>query len=118
MQVMSSNSARLTPEFGVESGRWTQYPDLGGLPFGAMWCVIPPGGHTDEDCHIERELVVVAKGAARFESPAHTVEAGTGTAVLLDSEERHVVHNLSDDEPLVLLGIYWVPPDRNGEKGS
>lgn len=111
MHILNSESARLTPEFGVESGRWTQYPDLGELPFGAMWCVIPPGGHTEEDCHVEKELVVVAKGAARIESPAATFDAGPGTAVLLGSEERHVIHNRSTDQPLVLLGVYWVPTD-------
>lgn len=107
---MSSDGTSLVAEFGVQCGRWTQY-DLGELPFGAMWCIVPPGGCTNEDTHDERELVIVADGAARFESPGSdgTLTAEHGAAVLFESGEPHVVHNQSQDQPLVLLGLYWLP---------
>lgn len=108
MQRLSSESAVLAAEFGVQCGRWSQYPDIGALPFGAMWCVVPPGGRTAEDRHEERELVIVAQGAARVETDGTTVSAGPGTALLLDGGERHVIHNGSEDEQLVLLGMYWM----------
>jgi len=111
MQRLSSDSAVLAPEFGVHCGRWSQYPDLGAVPFGAMWCVVPPGGRTEEDRHEDRELVIIASGTARVESDGATVSAGPGTAVLLDGGERHVVHNGSDEQPLVLLGMYWTEHD-------
>jgi mannose-6-phosphate isomerase-like protein (cupin superfamily) len=107
MQSLSSDSAVLGHEFGVQCGRWTQYQQLGALPFGAMWCVVPPGGRTEADRHDERELVIVASGAALVESDGATLGAATGTAVLIDGGEPHVVHNSSEDQPLVLLGLYW-----------
>jgi uncharacterized cupin superfamily protein len=108
MQRLNSDSAVLAPEFGVQCGRWAQYPDLGAMPFGAMWCVVPPGGHTAEDRHEERELVIVTSGAARVESDGVTLNAGPGTAVMLDGGESHVIHNSSDEQPLILLGMYWM----------
>ena len=110
MRKMSSDGAILDAEFGVQSGRWTQYGELGEMPFGAMWCVVPPGGSTSPDLHDERELVIVADGAARFESPgsAATLTAEHGATVLFDGGEPHVVHNQSSEQPLVLLCLYWL----------
>ena len=64
------------------AGRWTQYSGLGDVPFGAMWCVVPPGGRSHTDCHPERELVVVVQGAASVqarEQPVQMTYSGSGT---------------------------------------
>jgi mannose-6-phosphate isomerase-like protein (cupin superfamily) len=111
MRVLKSDSARLTPEFGIMVGRWSQYADAGAAPFGAMWCVVPPGGQTDTDCHPDTELVVVVRGSADVQGGGHTETALPGTAVLLESEEPHVLVNRSTDEPLVTLSVYWVPEE-------
>jgi mannose-6-phosphate isomerase-like protein (cupin superfamily) len=113
VRVLSSDSAALKPEFGILSGRWSQYPDVTGLPFDAMWCVVPPGSQSNPDQHPEIELAIVVEGSARFETPEHarTIDVGKGAAALLGPNERHVVHNGSDDEPLVFLSIYWMPGD-------
>ena len=107
----------MTDEFGIQVGRWENYADADSLPFGAMWCVVPPGSRTDPDSHPELELAVVVDGAATFESGETTLDAGQGAAVLLSSHERHVVHNRSDDKPLVMLSIYWLP-DELGDAGD
>lgn len=111
MKTFSTESAQFSDEFGIQIGRWTQYAQSGDLPFGAMWCVIPPGSHSEEDHHPEVELAIVVSGAATFRSPDSETEAPLGTAVLLSSYERHVVHNASEDAPLGLLSIYWMPDD-------
>ncbi len=117
MRVLSSDSAALKPEFGILSGRWSQYADVDGLPFDAMWCVVPPGSHSNEDYHPEIELAVVVEGSARIETPDNEgmTEVGAGAAVLLGSHERHVVHNGSADDPLVLLSIYWMPTNQTAQ---
>jgi mannose-6-phosphate isomerase-like protein (cupin superfamily) len=114
MRILAGESAQLEPEFGILAGRWAQYPDLGDLPFGAMWCVTPPGGKSEPDQHSERELVVVVSGSAEVhaggsQQTAQTQIAETGNVVLLDSEEQHVVANRSDTDPLVTLNLYWEP---------
>jgi|SRR5215467_12679721 len=115
MQVLRSNSAELAPEFGILAGRWTQYSGLGDVPFGAMWCVVPPGGRSHTDCHPERELVVVVQGAASVQASGGEEMAAAGSAVLLDGGEEHVLVNPSGQEPLVVLSIYWLPGGADGE---
>lgn len=114
MQVLRSDSAELAPEFGILAGRWTQYSGLGDVPFGAMWCVVPPGGRSNTDYHPERELVVVVQGVASVHASGEEI-AKAGTAVLLDSGEEHVLVNPSEQEPLVFLSIYWLPDGADGE---
>jgi uncharacterized cupin superfamily protein len=109
MRVFNGDSAQLEPEFGILAGRWSQYADIGDMPFGAMWCVTPPGGQSDPDQHSQRELVVVVSGSVRLQAGAQEQTALTGNAVLLDSEEPHVMVNRSATEPLVTLNLYWEP---------
>jgi uncharacterized cupin superfamily protein len=110
MKLVERDAAELTDEFGITVGRWEQY-GLQGLPFGAMWSIVPPGGVSAEDHHEEQELAVVISGDGEVESTATGERRRTlpGTAALMSSYERHVWHNRSQDEPLVFLSIYWEP---------
>ena len=107
----SPQDAALTAEYGIQIGRWTQYQDLRELPFNAMWCVIPPGGSSNEDHHPEVEFAVVVDGHATYESGGEHIDAPAGTVIVLDPEERHVIHNQSEDKPLTILSIYWLPDE-------
>jgi uncharacterized cupin superfamily protein len=109
MRILAEDSAQLEPELGILAGRWTQYRDLGDLPFGAMWCVTPPGGKSDPDQHSERELVVIVSGNAEVQAGGSQQTAQAGHVVLLDSEEQHVLVNRSSTDPLVTLNLYWEP---------
>lgn len=111
MRTFVSETAELTEEYGIHIGRWSQYGDLGRLPFQAMWCVVPPGGSSEEDIHPEVEFAVVTRGRAAYESGGTTVEIPTGGVILLDPHQRHIIHNLSADEPLTILSVYWMPTD-------
>ncbi|TPQ18613.1 cupin domain-containing protein [Streptomyces sporangiiformans] len=113
MEKLNAETARLTDEYSIRIGRWSQYAITEQLPFDAMWCVIPPGGSSQRDCHDEVELAVVVGGNADFEhaedtpGAAERTEAAQGTAMLLGSNEPHIVHNRSTTEPLVVLSVYW-----------
>lgn len=109
MRTFQPSEAQLTSEYGIQLGRWSQYGELRQLPFDAMWCVIPPGGRSDEDCHPEVEFAVVVDGHAAYESNGETVDLPTGSVVLLESEERHTIHNRSAERPLTILSVYWLP---------
>jgi mannose-6-phosphate isomerase-like protein (cupin superfamily) len=110
MRVLAGDEARLEPEFGIMAGRWEhQYSNIGEMPFGAMWCVTPPGGKSDPDQHSQRELVVIVSGDAEVHAGGGQQTAQTGNVVLLESEEEHVVVNRSATEPLVTLNLYWEP---------
>lgn len=109
MRKIANESARLEPEFGIRVGRWERYPGLTALPFGAMWCVVDPGASSQPDRHPEVEMAVVVGGTARYAGDGGTVEAEAGSVVLLDPGEGHVIHNVSAQEPLTILSLYWLP---------
>lgn len=109
MRVLDSSSAELTAEFGIAAGRWERYAGLGNMPFGAMWCVVPPGGRSNRDCHEERELVVVVRGSVEVQAGGGSQTASAGSAVLLEGGEEHVLVNPSQDDPVVTLSLYWIP---------
>lgn len=109
MRKIANERTRLEPEFGIKVGRWERYPGLDHLPFGAMWCVVSPGGSSEPDHHPEIEMAVVVRGTARYTVDGRTVEAEAGSVILLEPEERHVIHNASLDESLTILSLYWLP---------
>ena len=103
----------------ITMARWEQYRiGEGVMPFGAMWYTVPPGASSERDCHPELELSIVLTGTAHVEVGGRVTEVGAGNAFLLDSEEAHVVHNRTTDQPVVIFSGYWMPlpaeaqPDR------
>lgn len=118
MRTYLSDTAELTEEYGIRIGRWTNYKDLLATPFDAMWCEIPAGGSSDEDCHPEVEFAVVVRGNATYESGGDRVEVPTGGVIVLSPEEKHVIHNASAQDPLTILSIYWLPSDDAADKAG
>ena len=111
MDVFDSGTAVLGDEFGILTGRWERQYSTQGLPFDAMWCVVPPGAVGHEDDHDERELQIVVSGRGAVETPAtgRVLHIRPGMAMLLEPRERHILHNHSADDPLVILSVYWLP---------
>lgn len=94
----------------ITVARWEQYrigEDV--MPFGAMWYTVPPGSSSVRDCHPELELSIVLTGTAHVEVGDTTTEVGAGNAFLLDSEEAHIVHNRTADQPVLIFSGYWMP---------
>ncbi|GIF07102.1 class I tRNA ligase family protein [Actinoplanes siamensis] len=112
MRSFTVDGSNLTAEYGIAVGRWSQFEQARQFPFEAMWCVIPAASRSAPDQHAEVELAIVVGGRARFVVEGRDVEAPAGTAVLLEPQERHVIHNTRDDEPVQILSVYWLPGER------
>ncbi len=95
----------------VDVARWEQYSLDGMLPFQAMWYSVRPASSSPRDCHPEVELSVVISGTASVEAGGKVVDVAAGSAFLLDSEEAHVIHNRSAEQPLSVFSTYWMPLD-------
>jgi len=106
-----------TTDFGqvgpITVARWEQqYPiGEGELPFGAMWYTVPAGGSSVRDQHPEPELSIVMTGVAHVEASGEITEVGSGQAFLLNSEEAHIIHNRTADQPLMIFSAYWMPTE-------
>lgn len=95
----------------VDVARWEQFGLEGTLPFQAMWYTVPPSSCSPRDQHPELELSVVVGGTAHVEVGGALTEVARGSCFLLDSDEAHVIHNRSADEPLQVFTTYWMPLD-------
>lgn len=106
-------------EFGaagpITVARWEQYRIGDGvMPFDAMWYTVPAGASSLRDQHPEPELSIVMSGVAQVEVGGAITEIPAGRAFLLDSEEAHIIHNRSADQPLLIFSAYWMPLDGSG----
>ncbi|MFI9526474.1 cupin domain-containing protein [Micromonospora rosaria] len=112
MREFSRTSSAFRPEHGIDIARWPM-PTAAPVapPFAAMWCVVPPSSASRPDAHPEVELAVVVQGRGTFQVDGDRLDVAPGSAVLFEPAERHVIHNGSDDEQLVVLSVYWMPSD-------
>lgn len=109
MRHFASDSAASSPVGVVDVARWEQYALQDTMPFQAMWYTVPPESSGPRDCHPEIELSIVVNGTASVEASGEVKDVPRGGAFLLDSEEAHIIHNRSADEPLIVFSAYWMP---------
>jgi len=96
----------------IEVVRWEQFGLGDAMPFSAMWYTVPPGSTSPTDCHPELELSVVLSGSATVTVDSSVAVVNAGGAILIESDERHSVHNHSD-EPVLVFSAYWMPGDEH-----
>jgi quercetin dioxygenase-like cupin family protein len=109
VRVFDPTTTPITPVGSVDVARWDHFGLADVLPFQAMWYTVPTCDRSPRDRHPEVELSVVVAGTALVQSGDATQVVESGAAFLLESNEAHVVHNLSEHEPLVIFSAYWMP---------
>ncbi len=109
MRTFDSKKSDFNQVGPIEVARWEQYQIDPGMPFGAMWYTVPPGSASVRDCHEEPELSIVVAGTASVEIAGEITDVPTGAAFLLGSEEAHIIHNRTADQPLMIFSAYWMP---------
>ncbi len=116
MRHFASDSADSYAVGAVDVARWEQFGLDGTLPFQAMWYTVPPDSKSPVDQHPELELSVVVGGTAHVEIGGEVTEVPQGDCFLLESQEAHVIHNRSADEPLRVFTTYWMPLGERGRE--
>jgi quercetin dioxygenase-like cupin family protein len=107
MHAFDRLTARTMSAGLVDVARWEQFDHADGLPFQAMWYVVPPGESSPRDRHPEAELSLVIAGTAWVETRPGIVAVDAGSAFLLEANEAHTIHNPAD-EPLIVFSAYWL----------
>lgn len=112
MRHFLHDEAESAPIGAVDVRRWEQFGLDATLPFQAMWYTVPPGCSPAQDRHPEVELSLVLSGTASVEIGGTVTDVPAGSSFILDSEEAHVIHNRSQDTPLVVWCAFWMPLDQ------
>jgi methionyl-tRNA synthetase len=76
-------------------------------PFGSMFCVVEPGNLTKLHNHHEGESFFILQGKGLLTSATETQEVSTGDVIYLEPFINHQIQNISSDEQLYLITIYW-----------
>jgi methionyl-tRNA synthetase len=76
-------------------------------PFGAAWAMLAPGESTKPHAHQECETFFVFKGRGEMAIGSERQEIGPGDVTFHRPFDNHVLTNLSQDENLVFLTVYW-----------
>ena len=118
MHVFNRSTGQANSTGAVEVVRWEQFQGADQLPFGGMWYSVAPGQSSPRDQHPDVELSLVLAGVAEVEAADGTVTTvQQGSGFLLASNESHIVHNSSQEHPVVVFSAYWMPDGhpQNGE---
>ena len=69
--------------------------------------VIEIGGSTTAHAHDEHEIFIVTAGIGRIDVDGESREVRVGEAVLVPIGSRHQITNVSTDQRLEFLNVYW-----------
>ena len=83
------------------------------MPFQAMWYTVRRRRAARKTA-IRSNLSVVISGTAHVEAGGTITEVSAGQCFLLESEEAHIIHNRSSDQPLFIFTTYWMPQELAG----
>ena len=77
-------------------------------PFNVIHASIKPGGNTERDQHKVREYWFIAHGSGRLVLNDHEMfNVAKGELYYFDSMVSHQLFNLSDQEDLEILSMWW-----------
>jgi len=108
MTFMPQGKLTASAEYGITCRRLVPRAEMKALPFGSMWCEIPPGGHSLKHAHEDDELFIAWQGRARIEVGGTSTILEAGDAIHVSPDQDHEIFNLSETEPFVCLSVYWV----------
>ena len=107
MQLRKFDLEAFHSEYGVSCRDMYPWPDIEETPFGATWVVVEPGGNTNPHEHDVPESFFITQGRGLMTVDEVTKEVGSGDVIYHSAGCRHTIKNLSEDEPLVFLSVYW-----------
>src|SRR6476646_2577615 len=93
--------------YGVPCQGLFPWKDVAATPFGAMWCVVPPGQTIKPHRHHEGETYIVAYGQGEMVVGDERVPVGPGDAIFVDPFDLHAMVNTATEGDLLFLAVYW-----------
>ncbi len=94
-------------EYNVRCRDMYPCPELGTTPFGATWAVVEPGGQTKPHSHEAAETFFIVEGRGQMDIDGDQAEVRQGDVVYLPPGSTHVLYNLSVDDRLLFLSVFW-----------
>ncbi len=111
MDLQRANDAQVKYEYGCDLRRIYPWGGVASPVWGTAIASVRPGESTDPHAHNEFETFLVLSGKGKMFLGDEAEELVTGDVVFIPKEKPHRFANLSSEEPLVFLSIWWDSPE-------
>ncbi|RKH68300.1 cupin domain-containing protein [Corallococcus llansteffanensis] len=112
MHIQRKSDATVKFEYGTDLRRiypWKGIQDP--LYWGSAIASVRPGECTTPHSHDEFETFIVLSGKGEMQIEAEREVMTAGDIVFIPKDHHHQFQNLSNEEPLVFISIYWDSPE-------
>jgi mannose-6-phosphate isomerase-like protein (cupin superfamily) len=111
MNVQRRRDAEVKYEYGCDLRRIYPWSEVASPVWGTAIASVRPGECTHPHSHDELETFLVLSGKGQMFIENECEELVAGDVVFIPREKQHRFANLSQEEPLVFLTIWWDSPE-------
>jgi mannose-6-phosphate isomerase-like protein (cupin superfamily) len=111
MDIQRRRDAAVEYQYGCDLRRIYPWSEVASPVWGTAIASVRPGESTEPHAHDEFETFLVLSGKGQMFIGDESEEMTTGDVVFIPKEKRHRFANLSQEEPLVFLSIWWDSPE-------
>lgn len=111
MYVQRRRDAVEKYEYGCDLRRIYPWNEVASPVWGTAIASVRPGECTHPHAHNEFETFLVLSGKGQMFIEDEAEELVSGDVVFIPKEKKHRFANLSQEEPLVFLSIWWDSPE-------
>jgi mannose-6-phosphate isomerase-like protein (cupin superfamily) len=111
VNVQRRGDAEVKYEYGCDLRRIYPWGGVASPVWGTAIASVRPGESTHPHAHDEFETFLVLSGNGEMFIEAESQELSTGDVVFIPKDKQHRFANLSQEEPLVFLSIWWDSPE-------
>lgn len=112
MLIARAQDASAKYEYGCDLRRLYPWPGVSDpVYWGAAIASVRPGEATSPHSHDEYETFIVLSGQGRMRILHELQQVGAGDVILIPKQHDHQITNISSEQPLVFLTIFWDSPE-------
>ncbi len=111
MNVQRRQDADVKYEYGCDLRRIYPWGGVASPVWGTAIASVRPRESTHPHAHDEFETFLVLSGNGEMFIEAESQKLSTGDVVFIPKGKEHRFANLSQEEPLVFLSIWWDSPE-------
>lgn len=111
MDVIVRKNAVQNYEYGCDLQRLYPWEGVTDPFWGSAMASVRPGEATTPHDHNEKETFIVLSGKGKLFIDDESHEMNFGDVAYIPENSHHWFENLSSEEPLVFLSIFWDSPE-------
>ena len=113
MHIQFAKDAKSAYEYGCDLRRLYPWQDVSDPLWGSAIASVRPGESTSPHSHDEEETFLILSGRGEISIDGETAEVTKGDMIYLPRNSYHTIKNLSNEERLDFLTIFWGSPEAN-----